>query len=320
MTEPLAYDLFCGAGGASLGIVRAGYRVKGFDNWNVAIQTHIANGMPAKCVDLSKFRFSKSRRGKIDLLWGSPPCQPFSNSVHQWGRWDPRDGFPHYLRALRRLMPRVAILENVAGLASKRHAAYLAKIVVSIEKLGYVVEWKVLDLSDYRIPQARKRLIIIARLDGDPVWPKINHEKITVMDRLLTDGIDNPVGHRVVYAKNPTTTGGFAGALLFNGRGRPIDLHQPSRTIYASSGNHVHWFDTLHVAERYFAELKRDGIAAKREGFVRGARRLTVPQMARLQSFPKDFTFCGPTSLQVRQIGNAIPPRMAHLLVKHNAA
>lgn len=317
-TDATAWDLFCGAGGASWGISKVYRKVKGFDFWDLAVETHRANGMPAQVADLSKFRISTKRRGTIDLLWGSPPCQPFSGAIFNEGVYDERDGFPHYLYALDRLRPRLAIIENVAGLTYKRHASYLAAIIRAIEDLGYTVSWRVVDTSDFRIPQRRLRLIIIARLDRKPRWPKKNDEKVSVGEALRTDGIDNPVGHRVVFTKNPTMTGGFKGALLFNGRGRPLDLDQPSLTIYAAGGNHVHWFDTLDVARPYFEELKRRGAGARRTGYVPGARRLTVKQMARLQGFPKGFVFLGKPSAQVRQIGNALPPRMARLIVKAN--
>lgn len=318
LTDATAWDWFCGAGGASWGISQVYEKVKGFDFWPLAVETHRANGMPAQVADLSTFRIGAKRRGTIDLLWGSPPCQPFSGAILNDGEWDERDGFPHYLYALDRLRPRLAVIENVAGLTYKRHAGYLTAIIRAIEDLGYLVSWRVLDCSDFRIPQRRKRLIIIARLDRKPRWPKKNDEIVSVGEALRTDGIDNPVGNRVVFTKNPTMSGGFKGALLFNGRGRPLDLNEPSLTIYAAGGNHVHWFDTLDVARPYFEELKRRGAGARRTGFVPGARRLTVDQMARLQGFPKGFTFLGPPSSQVKQIGNACPARLAKLVVRAN--
>lgn len=314
-----AIDLFCGAGGASWGITKSGlYRsVRSYDSWPLAVETHHLNGMHAHLADLSTYRFPKQR---IDLLWGSPPCQPFSGAVFNPGEWDERDGFPHYLRALRIIRPRLAIIENVAGATYKRHREYLTRIIMSIEALGYVVEWKVVDCSDYGIAQARKRLIIIARLDGAPCWPTKQEKKVSVYERLGTNGKDNPRGTDVIFTKSPTMHGGFRGALLFNGRGRPLDLEQPSLTIYASGGNHVHWFDTKHIALDYFDVLKRHGRKMIRKGRVPGAKRLTVEQMARLQHFPKRFRFAGPPSSQITQIGNAIPPRMARLLVEANAA
>lgn len=314
----LAYDLFCGAGGATLGITQTGlYHVIGYDNWPLAVETHHLNGYAAKVRDLSK-KSPKTKR-KPGLIWASPPCQPFSNAINQSGQWDERDGFPHYLRILEENMPRLTVLENVAGLTYKRHADYLATIIESIRALGYQVDWRLLDASDYRIPQVRRRLIIIGRLDGKPRWPKVSEEKVTVGQALKTNGKKNPPGCVVKYLKNPIFHGGFRGSLLYNGRGRPLDLDRPSFTISASSGNHIHWFDTKHTSEAYYEHLKAGG-KVRTGKTVKGSRRLTVEQMARLQGFPKDFEFAGPPSQQIKQIGNAVPPRLARLIVKKNAA
>ena len=317
MTKPIAIDLFCGAGGASLGIHQAGvHRVMGYDNWPVAVETHKANGLPAKCVDLSE-RMPKIK-SEVDLVWASCPCQPFTSALITDGMWDERDGFPHYLRVLERYMPRLTIFENVAGLTYKRHANYLQTIIESVEKLGYEISYKVVNAADYKIPQSRRRFILIGRLDDTPRWPKRHPKKVvTVRDALGTDGKGQPRGTKVVYTKNPMLRGGERGGLLFNGRGRPLDPDRPSLTIYASGGNHVHWFDTKGEAHKYYVELVNGG--PNRTGIVKGAKRLTVEQMARLQGFPEDFVFCGPPSAQVKQIGNAVPPRLAYLLVKMNS-
>lgn len=272
--------------------------------------------MPAKVLDLA--RKSPKTKRRPDLIWGSPPCQPFSNAALQEGEWDSRDGFPHFIRIVRENMPRLAVFENVAGLTYRRHADYLARVIQELRDLGYVVDQRVLNAADYKIPQSRRRLIVIGRLDGKPRWPKISEHRKSVFQALRTDGSNNVPGTKVVYTKTPTTRGSFRGGLLFNGRGRPVDIHLPSLTIYASGGNHVHWFDTENIAIPYFEELKAGKPA--RVGIVPGARRYTIEQMARLQGFPKDFVFCGPPSQQVKQIGNAAPPRMVRKIVKANRA
>lgn len=315
MRNPFALNLFCGAGGTGLGLERAGYDAIGYDNWQVAVDTHNLNGMKAIVADLN-FRQPYIKGREVDLIWASPPCQPFSNALEQKGQFDPRDGFPAYLKILKRYMPRLTVFENVAGLSYKRHALYLATVVAEIEKLGYAVEWRLLNCADYKIPQARKRLILVGRQDGLPQFPDQNKKKVSIFDALETDGTDNPPGVKVVYLKNPIFHQGYKGALLYCGRGRPLNLDEPSKTISASGGNHVHWFDTMNQSRPYWESLVAGGKI--RDGSVPGARRLTVEQMARLQGFPKEFQFLGKPSVQVKQIGNAVPPRLARLIVKAN--
>lgn len=314
--QRFAMDLFCGAGGATQGILDTGlYRVQGYDNWEPCFYTHTLNEMPMILCDLNKRL--PSTKSKVDLIWSSCPCQPFTNAVENDGRFDPRDGFPAYLRALKRHMPRLTIFENVAGLTYKRHSEYLATIVREIEELGYRVEMRVIDTADYGVPQHRRRLILIGRLDGKkPKFPKPVKRHVTVREA-IGDGKKNPKGVAVRYAKNPNPAEGYAGSLLFNGRGRPLDLDRPSKTIYASGGNHVHWFDTKGVARPYWEGLTKG--EEPRSGKVKGARRLTTEQMAAIQGFPKSFQFSGPPSIQVQQIGNAVPPAVATALVLANA-
>lgn len=96
VTRPLALDLFCGAGGASIGLKAAGYDVLGFDKWADAVATHNHHGIAAEEMDLAARTVEDWSlwRGAIDLLWGSPPCQPFSQGGLQAGEDDPRDGSP----------------------------------------------------------------------------------------------------------------------------------------------------------------------------------------------------------------------------------
>lgn len=309
--------LFSGAGGSSLGVDRTGLydQVIGYDNWPICVETHVANGMPALVRDLD--HSTPKVKGEVDLIWASCPCQPFSNSVEQEGEFDERDGFPAYLRILELYRPRLTVFENVPGLTYKRHTDYFARIVHDIKALGYRVEWRILDAADYRVPQHRRRLILVGRLDGKPRFPAPSpHPHVSVLEA-IGDGTDNPPGTDVRYLKTPSFRQGFKGALLFNGRGRPLDINMPSKTIYAAGGNHVHWFDTENQAYPYYESLLAGGKVRTGQS-VKGSKRLTPEQMAIIQGFPKNFVFCGKPSVVVKQIGNAVPPRLAYAVVKVN--
>lgn len=316
--RPLALDFYAGAGGASLALDRLGYAVRAFDNWAPAVETHEANGLACHELDLMADHdpLWRTFAGRVSLLWASPPCQPFSNATSNGGAWDARDGFPAYLRALSIIRPPATFIENVPGLAMKRNEHYLDAILSAIADLGYRVDWCVADAADHAVPQHRKRVVIAAMFDADPVWPDRTGPYVTVREA-IGDGADNPPGARVVYMTNPIASSSFKGSLLYNGRGRPLDLDAPSLTVNASGGNHVHWFDTEGAHRPYWEHLRAGG--TPRSGDVPGARRLTPEQMARLQGFPSDFVFTGPPSVQVKQIGNAVPPPLVEAIVDVNA-
>lgn len=316
--RPLALDLFAGAGGATIALERLGYRTVSFDNWAPAVATHQANGLECHQADIIAGEVNWAGfRGTVELLWGSPPCQPFSTATTNGGEWDHRDGFPAFLDALATIRPPVAAIENVPGMAAKRNAYYLDSVLSAIADLGYEVDWRLLDATDFGVPQRRQRVVIFAMLGEEPVWPDPTHHAPVTVGEAIGDGTGNPPGARVVYMTNPIASSSYKGSLLYNGRGRPLDLDAPSLTINASGGNHVHWFDTANTHRAYWEHLRSGG--APYVGDVPGTRRLTPEQMAVLQGFPADFMFTGPPSVQVKQIGNAAPPALVENVVGVNA-
>lgn len=174
------YDLFCGAGGASAGLAALGLDVVGFDAWAEACASHEANGHATVCADLNTIDWAATvaEHGRPELLWASPPCQPFSAAGKQAGAADPRDGMPAFVRAVAELEPRIVAMENVKGLTWAKHRWYLDAAVADLERLGYDVAWRVLNAADFGVPQTRERLILIARRDGSKlVWPIPTHAK-----------------------------------------------------------------------------------------------------------------------------------------------
>lgn len=170
----VAFDLFCGAGGASLGLQAAGYEVIGFEVDATACGTHERNGLTTVRADLDGFDWTGYESPA--LLWASCPCQPFSASGGHLGIEDFRDGVPAFIHAIRQLLPPLVMFENVEGLTYAKHAAYLEAILSAVRGLGYEVAWRVLDCSSYGVPQVRRRLLLVARNDGRPIcWPEPTH-------------------------------------------------------------------------------------------------------------------------------------------------
>lgn len=145
--------LFAGAGGSSLGLEQAGYHTVGYEYWKPAADTHNANGMTCHLDDLSH-PSGDNDITPCDLLWASPPCQPFSAAGDGEGENDDRDGFPWTLRIIAKLLPPVVIIENVKGVTFAKHADYFSSVLRHIAALGYSVDWRVLNSADYGIVKA----------------------------------------------------------------------------------------------------------------------------------------------------------------------
>ncbi|MFI8204859.1 DNA (cytosine-5-)-methyltransferase [Streptomyces sp. NPDC085937] len=181
----LAVDLFSGAGGLSLGLQRAGWTIAAaVDSDERALETHAANfpgmslnmdlGNPAERDKLEELL--EPARGKIDLVAGGPPCQPFSRAgrskirhlVEHHGR-DPHDLrkelWSAYLDVVKRIEPRAVLMENVPDMGLGDDFFVVRVIEQQLEELGYATQVRLVDAWRYGVPQHRKRLILLARKD-----------------------------------------------------------------------------------------------------------------------------------------------------------
>jgi DNA (cytosine-5)-methyltransferase 1 len=183
-----------------LALQRLGLQPWSYEIERDCIATLRAAGHRAVRVDLAGHQWDPAWRGEVGVMHGSPPCQPWSASGKGHGREDVRDGMPWMLVAVEALMPLLVTVENVEGLTYRKHADYLAWFVASLQSLGYTVEWRVLNAADYGVPQTRKRLIIVGRLEGEVRWPRATHGKEAQDDVLpwvsmasaLGWGLDSP--------------------------------------------------------------------------------------------------------------------------------
>ena len=189
--RPWAIDLFCGAGGLSLGLEEEGFSVvAAADSDPMATETHAANiqGLTwtGDLSDPSTFIRQLDDWGieEVDLLAGGPPCQPFSSAgmskigdLVRRGDRCPRDEradlWRSFFAIVDRLNPRAMLFENVPNFAQAQGGALLVALVDELKGRGYGVHVKVLEAWRYRVPQHRSRLFVIGIVgEGSFKWPK----------------------------------------------------------------------------------------------------------------------------------------------------
>ena len=163
MQQPLTCVEICaGAGGQALGLAMAGFIHVALVEYEEDYCKVLKQNRPewnVICADVHDFD-GRPYHG-VDLLAGGVPCPPFSVAGKQLGQEDERDLFPEAIRLIKEIQPRAVMLENVRGFLDPGFDEYRDHIFTSIQKLGYVTHIKLLNASDYGVPQLRPRVVII---------------------------------------------------------------------------------------------------------------------------------------------------------------
>ena len=299
MRRPLTCVEICaGAGGQALGLAMAGFVHVAL----VEYEQEYCNVLKANrpewnviCADVHKFD-GHPYEG-VDLLAGGVPCPPFSVAGKQLGKDDERDLFPEAIRLIREIRPRAVMLENVRGFLDSGFEEYRDHIFTEIKKLGYVTHIKLLNASDYGVPQLRPRVVIV-RIRKDQAgafeYPQEHPRESPTVGETLCD----------LMSQN-----GWKGAKKW---AEGADRIAP--TLVGGSKKHGGPDLGPTRAKNAWAELGVDGKGIANEAPEQdfdGMPRLTSRMMARIQGFPDTWTFGSKKTIACRMIGNAFPPPVA---------
>lgn len=293
-------SLFCGCGGLDLGFV-GGFRFKDIEFDEQPFEVKAAYDFNEKCIETYRSNISPHAEVKdlseydpaevppASVLIGGFPCQDFASC-------GPRNGLNsdrgRLYEALLRYMdvhrPMVVIGENVPGLATIDGGRALETIIARLAERGYRVETWTLFAPDYGVPQTRTRIFIVAvreDLEGFPIKPQPTHSgryrtlKWAIDDLRLIE--DETVHNQSQYFRATRAKKG-------NGQGDETSrADAPGYTVRANAKSRVQFHYDLD-------------------------RRLTVRECARIQTFPDSFRFAHSATTNVMQIGNAVPPMLAH--------
>ena len=188
-------DLFCGAGGLSWGMHKNPHfkTMVALDFDEKAVAT-FKNNMPNSKVlvgDITNATVkekvvSLSKEKGVNMIVGGPPCQGYSMKGKKLGLDDPRNFlFREYLDLVEKLQPDVFVIENVKGLLLSANGWFKDEIVKAIKKLGYAIEFGILNAADFGVPQSRERAIFICSKHGAISLPKPTVTKyVTVRDAI----------------------------------------------------------------------------------------------------------------------------------------
>lgn len=348
--SPIAVDLFCGAGGMSLGFTQAGFRVlAAIDSDPLNVRTHLRNLPETPCweADLAlvtgaaiRRRFGLGTRA-LDVVFGGPPCQGFSEIGLRKKRDERNRLLLRFATLVTQLRPRYFVMENVRGLLFQRHQYLLRRFIQILKTGGYEIlqPIRLLDASDFGVPQSRRRAFVIGcrRNLRPPQYPLPmsgpsptvadaigDLPKVDELEELLTnDTYFGELGPPSAYAAQlrcqitrmvaTATAPGLTGCQ----RTRHIsDVRQrfdrtPPGQLEPSSRCYRLSNGGLSPTLRAGSGPAAGSFTAARPIHPNSPRYITVRESARLHSFPDWFTFEQAKWHALRQIGNSVPPFLA---------
>ena len=342
-----AVDLFCGAGGFSLGLKNSGFDLIGaHDNWDPAVDTYSKNlGSHVSKVEISP----ELKIPKCDVIAGGPPCQGFSSAGTRISEDDRNSLVGVFSEIVAKHLPRAFIFENVEGFLTSGNGRFVFDLLSTLIEAGYFIHLRKVNAANFGVPQHRKRVIAIGGLGWAPTFPEPTHRAYGA-----------PGANTGIPACLPPTQS--LGDIL-NSIKRYINenylfpLEDNDKTVF--NGNDHERTKLLKPGQRmkdlpeemWHTSYKRrafrrvmDGMPTeKRGGAPSGIRRLseiepskaitggalrdfihptenrplTIRECAVLQTFPMDFIFSGTQRDRIQLIGNAVPPRLGQVIGSH---
>ncbi len=331
--EIKAVDLFCGVGGLTNGLLKAGISVvAGIDIDGSCEYAYTYNNncqfIKKSVEDVSAKEIRKLLRGAdIKIIVGCAPCQPFSNH-----RKDKQHRSKHkdwkllyqFGRLVKETHPHIVSMENVPELAKEK---VFEDFVCTLKAEKYYVSYKVLNVADYGVPQRRKRLILLASRFKEISILAPNHTKyVTVKDAIgklppIAAGVQNDNDRLHIAPALSATNLNRIRHSVPGGTWKdwPDDLvlkcHKTEKgSSYASVYGRMEWDALSPTITTQFI-----GYGTGRFGHPDQDRALTLREGAILQSFPPNYQFVSPENpVQIRKIarhiGNAVPPRLGEVI------
>jgi DNA (cytosine-5)-methyltransferase 1 len=344
-------DLFCGAGGFSVGCQWAGFTpVFGIDHFRPAMETWIYNHPKALgCLgDIRKLSpktvhnmLTEKGIENISLMTGGVPCQGFSIANRKHNDNDERNFlFLEYMKYVKEFQPNCIILENVSGLRYTAGGSFEKNITAAMNDLGYIVQVKLLNAADYGVPQFRTRLLFVGIRSDLPYsncfeFPKpfFNPNEYRTLYDALSDLPSLAAGQKLENYTSPPKT---KYQELMRGVNNSINKTMSSLLYNHEAPKHprstVEMIANTKPGEPLYEKfqqkirLRNDkpsptqlagGIRPSFQfGHPDDARGLTTRERARIQSFPDNYKFLGGIVQERVQTGNAVPPLLIYAVAK----
>lgn len=334
-------DFFSGCGGTSAGLRSAGMEVVfGLDFEPYSAATFRRNFPEAKFIErdirlVAPEEVAKLVEGTGPLLVAAcAPCQPYSSFVRRRrAAVSDRTLLLRLVPFLELMRPQFVLIENVPGLDTKAPAGTFARFCKALRRLGFAIDWRVVDCQEYGVPQRRRRLVLLGSRLGQPGFPEPTHGRGQgrIPASVVRDWIQDlpALAAGETHADIPNHTASSLTDLNL----RRLQASQPGGDRFAWPRDlwlacHAEHQGHSDVYGRMAWDAPSPALTTKCTSISNGRfghpdqdRPISVREAASLQTFPRDFTFVGGIKNATRQVGNAVPvllaQRMGEHIVKH---
>jgi len=344
-TPPNAISLFSGCGGDTLGLSRAGFHVKAFNEFNkAAILSHEANfpnsillkEASSGATDITKVPDSvfEPYNGSVDIIFAGFPCQGFSKAGKKKVT-DPRNQmFRQFVRSVKVTKPKFLIGENVVGLTSMKSGPnvndplMLDLIKKAFLEIGYELTYQILEATDYGVPQKRKRILLVGwdplrvpSFNPESFWASVSSwgsQQPTVLLRsFVTPVLVNAYELKPEEIPEDFDTYALETSDEVSGKPHPFVVLKAGEKLLSCSKRvspvHSEIIDLDKPSKTIICTYDHQPrllVGLKHSDGRRFVRTLLPDELKQIQGFPNDFKVLGSEKEQVVQIGNAAPPAL----------
>lgn len=333
-------DLFCGAGGLSLGFEKQNFEsVLAIDMWSNAIDTFNNNrknkvGVVKDIAEVDEKFIKQYVKEHVSGVIGGPPCQGFSLAGRRSEDDERNKLYQEYFKTLSIINPDFFVIENVTGILSMKNGEVKDDIIKRAKKIGYNVYLDKLVASDYGVPQNRVRVFFVGikeNLDkGTFRFPKKFNYKVTceeaISDLPSLDKNDDPSKYKTVATSKYQKEMRKNCDMVYNHEQTFHTEETKNLISHVPQGGCIKDLpENLRGNRKYSSLLRRMNSKSQSNTIDTGHRTyfhykenriLSVREAARIQSFPDNYIFSGSKVNQYKQVGNAVPPLLAEQVAK----
>ena len=323
-------SLFSGCGGLDMGFKKAGYHtLLATDVWDVACKSLELNHAADKiiCSDIRELDFLKYQN-TVDVVIGGPPCPPYSQTRHYLvgkvgGFQDEKAGFavPEYFRAISEIRPKVFLFENVDGFTFKTYKEPMEFVKNKSEELGDNITYKVVNAANYGVPQTRKRFICVGvRKDiGIFEFPEETHSEKGNLPKWVTCGEVLADFDNITEEEKSQRPGSKDYELLLQVPPGDNYLFFTEKRGYTNprfKWKSRYWTFLLKLSPNRPSWTIQASFSNNQGPFHWRNRFLRIEEIKRIQTFDDEYKLVGDFREQWRQIGNAVPTKLAYVFAK----